>query len=240
MRIITVFNQKGGTGKTTVAIHLARALGPQTLFIDLDPQATATHLVGLGGATEGISDALEGTARLSDITLSSPWGFTVAPATVELALFERERLERQESRLSALLDQAAFPRYEHIVIDCPPGVGYLAQNALVASDRAVIVTEPNFPSMLGLVEAIDSIFAIRERYNARLGFAGVALNKVLPTSEARYRLGELTEQLGANKILCRIPQRAAIAEAAGELRPCTHPALTGQINELKERLTNGC
>lgn len=235
----TIFNQKGGTGKTTVAIHLARMLGPNTLLIDLDPQATATNLVGLDEVDEGIYDALEGTASLSDIVLESPWGFSVAPATTKLALFERERMEKQESRIAQVLDNTVYPAFEHIVIDSPPGVGYLAQNALVASDRAVIVTEPNYPAMLGLAEAIDSIRVIGGDYNPKLEFSGVVVNKVLATSESRYRIAELTELIGAEKILCRIPQRAAIAEAAGELRPCTHPALTGQINELKERLING-
>ncbi|MDA8399046.1 MAG: ParA family protein [Actinomycetota bacterium] len=236
---VTIFNQKGGVGKTTVAIHLARALGPRTLLIDLDPQATATQLLGLGNANDGIYDALEGIAGLASIVVDCDWGFAVAPATIDLAGFERERLERQESRLVELLNHAAYPSYSNVVIDCPPGVGFLAQNALVASDKAVIVTEPNFPSLMGLAAAIESVSVIHDHYNSRLAFAGIVLNKVLQTSEAKYRLGEVEEALGKEQILCRIPQRAAIAEAAGLLEPCTHPALTGPIDDLKERLLNG-
>ncbi len=235
---ITLCNQKGGTGKTTVAIHLALAFGSHTLLIDLDPQATATNLVGLSSAGEGIYDVLEGIADLSDIVVQSPWGFNVAPATIDLARFERERLQRQESRLSRVLDQVAFPDYDNIVIDCPPGVGYLAQNALIASHKAVIVGEPTYPAMLGLAEAIDSIRVVASDHNPKLEFAGVALNRVTATAESRYRIQELSEGIGAEAILCKIPQRAAIAAAAGELRPCTHPALTAQIDSLRERLLN--
>lgn len=234
--IITVFNQKGGVGKTTVAIHLARALGAGTLLIDLDPQASATNLVGLGGTSEGIYDTLIGVVGLADVLVDSDWGFTVAPATIDLAGFERKKIGRQETRLAEALNAMAFPAFEYVVIDCAPGVGWLAQNALVASDKAVIVTEPNFPSMLGLAEAIASVETIRTHYNPRLSFAGIVLNNVLATSESRYRLSEVEGALGSSQILCRIPQRAAIAEAAGQLRPCTHPALTSAINDLKVSL----
>ena len=234
---ITVFNQKGGTGKTTVAIHLARALGEGTKLIDLDPQGSATHLLGVDNPGRGLYQALKGEVSLESVLVNvEKWGVALAPATIDLAGFERERLSRQESRLSDLLEQSEGG---HVVIDCPPGVGWLAQNALVASDLAVIVTEPSYPAMLGLREAIASVEAIRRRFNPRLRFGGVVLNRVLPTSESRYRLKEVAAALGGQRILCRIPQRAAVAEAAGELRPCEHPAITSGINELKERLLNG-
>lgn len=213
--ITSVVAQKGGVGKSTLAAHLAYNLKGKTLLVDLDPQASVTRLCGLEPSTTGTySILLEGKPLESTIEASS-WGFDVLVGDIMLAQFEHE-----QNNAFQLAKSLAGNKYDQIVIDCPPSVGYLPLNALAASDGVVIATEPSLLSMYGLEEALDSIESIQKNYNQNLKFLGIIVNKTTRTKETKKRIEELSIYVGKAKILAQIPLRTAVVEAAGQSKPC--------------------
>lgn len=212
--ITSVVAQKGGVGKSTIAAHLAHNLKGNTLLIDLDPQASVTRLCGLEPSISGTYNFLKGEPLALTVEVS-PWGFDVLVGAAMLA-----KIEQQEDafKLVDLLHQTKD--YKNIVIDCPPSVGFLPLNALIASDDVILITEPSILSMYGVAEALDSIESIQKNHNPKLNFLGVVVNKTTRTRESKKRVEELSIYVGKKKILAQIPLRTAVVEAAGEFKPC--------------------
>ena len=148
MGIYVFVNQKGGVGKTTVTLGIAAALaghGAGVLLVDLDPQASATKVLGVDVQERcTVADALLEPERypLSDAIIRSEWGFDVAPAETALASWEARRSTADEF---VLRDQLArVVGYDTVLVDCPPSLGVLTLNALAAASHLVLVTEPSF------------------------------------------------------------------------------------------------
>jgi len=175
MRVITIFNHKGGCGKTTTAINLAGALAAEkrrVLLVDIDPQAHAT--VGCGVREEEVElttwHALTGDTvgsaplGLADIAWEVLEGFYLAPAGVRLATLEQTLAgsDGRERRLRRLIE-AAGDRYDFIVIDCGPGLGILSVNALVAADEVIVPIDMGFFSMYGLGRVTETMAMLRDR-----------------------------------------------------------------------------
>lgn len=198
MFCIAIANQKGGVGKTTSAINVATALaasGQRVLLIDLDPQGNASTGLGIAQAQRERStyDVL-----LDDTTLAAasvPTGIPqldIIPATVDLSGAEIELVESSDRthRLRRAVD-CADDDWDVILIDCPPSLGLLTINAMVAADALLVPLQCEFFALEGLSQLLNTVERIRSRFNPSLSILGVALTMY-------DRRNRLTEQVSAD------------------------------------------
>jgi chromosome partitioning protein len=228
-KVYAIANQKGGVGKTTTAVNVAACIaeaGYRTLLIDVDPQANAT--VGLGvsraqapGLYEVITDQNTATEALVDCSIAAlrllPAGPGLAGANVELP-----RLEGFESRLK----EAIAPlrdQFEYIVLDCPPSLGPLTVNALVAANRVIVPVQTEYFALEGLAGLLETLALVQRDLNPRLTVAGM----LLTMHDGRTRLGrdverEVREHFADLVFNTVIPRNVRVGEAPSYGLPVTH------------------
>jgi len=220
-RIISVVNQKGGVGKTTTAINLGAYLadaGKFVLIIDLDPQANATSGIGIDHRTldRGVYEAVLGQARMREIVQPTAHEtLRVAPATSALAGLNVElvNMERREFKLYDSLLEIRND-YDYIFIDCPPTLGMITLNGIVAADEILIPVQAEYFALEGLSQLLETVALVKERIRPEVDVLGA----VLTMYDSRTKLSddvmqELYKYFPNNIFRSVIPRNVRLAEA---------------------------
>jgi len=203
--ILAIANQKGGVGKTTTAINLGAALafrGFRTLLIDLDPQANSTmSYVDIRAVTRSLYDVIaEERCPMADIVLPSPVkNLSVVPSRIGLAKVEA-RLVGEVDAHYRLKDriETVRPAYDVIIVDCPPALGLLTVNALVAATHLLIPIQSSYFALEGTDDLLETIEKVRSRANPALDVLGVLITMHdKRTSLARDIRGQIQQVFGA-------------------------------------------
>lgn len=220
-RIVSVVNQKGGVGKTTTAINLGAYLadaGKFVLIVDLDPQANATSGIGVDfqSLERGVYEAVLGQVRMKEIVQPTAHEtLRIAPATPSLAGLNIELvdLERREHRLREALLEIRHD-YDYILIDCPPTLGLITLNGIVAADEILIPVQAEYYALEGLGQLLETVNLVKERIRPEIEILGA----VLTMYDGRTKLSddvlqELYKYFPKNIFRAVIPRSVRLAEA---------------------------
>ena len=240
--VYAIANQKGGVGKTTTAVNVAACVadaGYETLLVDLDPQCNATVALNVGkGVAPNAYDVLSGDLALEEAAVQTGVaGLALVPSTPELAGANAElpRLPGSETRLRDALG-GVRDRYLFTVLDCPPSLGPLTVNALVAADRVIVPVQTEYFALEGLAGLLDTLSLIQRELNPQLTVAGM----VLTMHDGRTRLTqdverEVREHFPELVFESVIPRNVRVGEAPSYGVPVTRhdPRCSGSVAYLK-------
>lgn len=220
-KILAIINQKGGVGKSTTAVNLAAALGAlnkEVLLVDLDPQGNATSGFGIDkrALDACVYNVLLGETAVEDVILSCvAHGVDVLPSTINLAGAEVELVNEmaRENRLKSALGSMRG-RYDYILIDCPPSLGLLTINALVAADKLLIPIQCEFYALEGLTKLLDSMKRVKSILNPSLDIFGIVMTMYdSRTNLANQVVGEVRSFFGDAVFETQIPRTVKLSEA---------------------------
>ena len=222
--IYAITNQKGGVGKTTTAINLAASIaqsGERVLLVDIDPQANASHGLGVRvpGGEPAMLDVLLGDKTIAEVTRPCcVAGLDIVPSSPDMAGASvlLPDMERREFRLKdALVGPGRLSsEYTYVFIDCPPSLGLLTLNALVAADEVLIPVQTEYYALEGLAQLMSTIAAVKERLNPELKIAGLALTMVdNRTMLARDVEEEIRKHFPELTFKTVVPRNVRLAEA---------------------------
>jgi chromosome partitioning protein len=227
--IYAIANQKGGVGKTTTAVNLAACVaeaGYEALLIDIDPQCNAT--LGLGIRKDSpltIYDVLVGSTPFHEVVIQTEIEhLSVAPACPDLAgaTVELPRISGSETRLKDAL-AGVRERYAFTFLDCPPSLGPLTVNALVAADRVIVPVQAEYFALEGLAGLLDTLSLIQRELNPRLTVAGMLLtmhdNRTRLAQDVEREVREHFPDLVFDTV---IPRNVRIGEAPSFGKPVIH------------------
>jgi chromosome partitioning protein len=224
-RILVVANQKGGVGKTTTAINLGTALaavGQPTLIIDLDPQGNASTGLGIPRAERKVTsyEVLMGEAPVSEaIHATRIPGLSIVPSTVDLSGAELELVgaPRRNFRLREALGSFADSGgggFAYVLIDCPPSLGILTVNAMVAADAAVVPLQCEFFALEGLSQLLKTLDLVRGGLNPKLEIQGIILTMFDKRNNLSDQVAaDVRAHLGDKVYQTVIPRNVRISEA---------------------------
>jgi chromosome partitioning protein len=245
-RTFVVANQKGGVGKTTTAVNVAAALamgGLSVLVIDLDPQGNASTALGVEHrpGTPGTYDVLIGGQAMADLVVESPEapGLMVLPATIDLAGAEIELVSvvaRENRLLRALKTYLEQHHVDYVLLDCPPSLGLLTLNALVAATEILIPIQCEYYALEGVSQLVRTINLVKGELNSKLQLSTVLLTMF----DARTRLAaqvaeEVRAHFATETLPTVIPRSVRISEAPsyGQTVLTYHPDSAGAVSYLE-------
>lgn len=251
-KIIAIINQKGGVGKSTTAINLSAALGEmgkQVLLVDLDPQGNSSSGLGIEKyrVEHCVYDVLLNNIPIEDVIIPDICeGLDVAPATINLAGAEVE-LVSEMARENRLRDAIGSLRgkYDYIFIDCPPSLGLLTVNALVAADKLLIPIQCEFYALEGVTKLLDSMKRVKTLLSPALDIFGVLLTMYDGrTTLSRQVAEEVRSYFGKDVFNTLIPRTVKLSEAPSFGQPITQYDPTGKgaqsyVDLAKEVVSRG-
>lgn len=222
--VLVVANQKGGVGKTVTAVNVGAwlaAMGNKVLLIDLDPQASASSILGAGGARPGMYEVLCGDVPLEGVSrFSGREALDLAPGHEDMGALEVElaTVERRERRLAEAI-VAVRLAYKYVVVDCPPTLGLLTLNGLVAADEVLVPVQCEYLALEGLARLVATL----DKVGAMLGKAAAPKRLLMTMYDRRNNLSlevvrEVRRHFGPSVMRTVIPRTVRLAEAPGFAR----------------------
>jgi chromosome partitioning protein len=225
-RILTIANQKGGVGKTTTAVNLAASLAAaerRTLLVDLDPQGNAGSALGVrrdDSETSVYEVLLDGLALEKAVRKSELKFLDLVPASRHLvgAELELAEVDGRELRLRRALATVAG-RYEYVIVDCPPSLGLLTVNGLVAAQGVVIPLQCEYYALEGLADVLKTIELVKAAANPDLEVDGIVLTMFSPNNLANQVADEIRKTFKGQVFKTVIPRNVRLSEAPSHGKP---------------------
>jgi chromosome partitioning protein len=244
-RIIAIVNHKGGVGKTTTTLNLGKALALQkkkVLIVDIDPQANLSQSVGIEDPKKSIYDALCEKAKLPVQKIEK--GFDIVPASLDLSGAELKLMGdvngyfKFKEALEPLVSQ-----YDYVLIDCPPSLGILTVNALIACQEVLIVVQSQYLAIKGLNTILDLVSELRKNLNPHLKVAGMILTQVNRTVVSKTIVDAVQKEHQEKVFQTVIRQNVKITEASTMSQDiftydAQSPAAEDYANLAKELIQN--
>jgi chromosome partitioning protein len=234
-RTVVFVNQKGGVGKTTTVINLGAYLalqGQRTLLVDFDPQANLTSGVGGSAGKKGIYEVVSGQASLAEVTLPTKVeGLFLVPSSIDLSGATVELVDKEDR--NGYLTRALAPvaaDYDYILIDCPPSLGVLTLNGLVAADEVIIPLQCEYFALEGLSLILQTVSLVQKSMNTRLKVGGIVFTMYdSRTKLAQEVVQQVTEYFKDRVFRTIVPRNVRLSEAPSHGLPvCLYdPACIG-------------
>lgn len=243
MKVTAIANQKGGVGKTSTCVNLCAglgAMGKRVLLVDMDPQGNSTSGLGIDRSTlrSSVYQLLVESTPIEACTVETEWKNVCAvPATIDLAGAEIE-LVAAMSRETRLKRSLAAADYDHIIIDCPPSLGLLTLNCLVAANSLIIPIQCEYYALEGVTQLMNTVELVRSHLNSELALDGLLMTMF----DSRTRLSkdvvdEVRNRFGDKVFKTMIPRNVRISEAPSHGMPIQYYDASSQGTTAYNKFT---